>query len=191
MLRIMLIFMLSITSSMVNAKTWNFSINDMKLVKSCDGWVTCDTEVTNDYTLTGSFTAEDENNDGSIAASELSSMTFSWISPAHIFLSEDDYNSGFNGDGAYVDRFNYSPSTGLDLRLMGWYIGFDTTFGLRSGGKGISTYGYYDDNTYTKVSSPVPEPSTYALLISGLLLMAYVRNKQISGKNKQLSLLTA
>lgn len=140
------------------------------------------------FRISGSFTAEDLDHDGTIRLDELSQFNV-W---GNDFLTFDcEYTSGFH---CYIDEFTYRLDGKLDFKTSNYYLdefssgsGKDIKMGDNAEDWGYGAFGdrsyvyrWTDQTTFTISPPPVPEPSTYAMLGAGTLLLAGWRGRRKS-----------
>jgi hypothetical protein len=131
--------------------------------------------------VSGSFTAEDLDRDGTIRMDELSALTVSNVS-----YRPCSFNDGYV---CSLDSFTYALDGKLDFSVEeGEYDGFGTAFGTKiiageyvyrwwygPSGRANHYYRWTPQTSFTISPPPVPEPSTYAMLGVGMLLLGVRR----------------
>lgn len=138
------------------------------------------------YTVTGTFSGIDGNNDNVIAKSELTELTV---------LGRDFVNCS-DGDSCYIWWFNYGKDTGLNFRARYEALGYNPESVYRESLLEVETEGYvgysedvYSGNNYSawftpetvetiNQISPVPEPRAFAMFGAGMLLLGVAARRR-------------
>jgi PEP-CTERM motif len=138
--------------------------------------------------ISGSFTAEDLDHDGTIRVDELTQFKV-W---GDDFLTWDcQYTSGFH---CYINEFTYRLDGKLDFNTENYYLDeFSSGAGnrIKTGDQAVdwgygafgrrdTVYRWTNQTVFTISPPPVPEPSTYAMLGAGMLLLAGWRGRHKS-----------
>lgn len=132
------------------------------------------------FEVRGTFTGDDLNKDGTISLQELTSFEMGYYT--------EDACANEYGAHCYVDAFSFSSDRKLAFKSRHYYV----SDGPFSSETRIDTdtkveqwaYGYHNVYTWTNqtkltlVQLPVPEPSTYAMLGAGMLVLAGLRARR-------------
>lgn len=168
MKKILPVLLLAAASSCAQAETWTFTYQGFHHSGAFDP----------DYRLQGSFTGLDHDSNGVIDLVELTVME----------VEGGDYIGPGNGSGVeyYLDSFSYALTGALQfstryyysdgiLRLAGSIISGDRirveSNHTGTGEDFLRNYYWTDQTTFAISPPPVPEPSTYAMLGLGALLV--------------------
>jgi len=140
------------------------------------------------FRISGSFTAEDLDRDGTIRVDELTQFEVwntSLLAPEcamgmglrcyiNAFTYRLDGKLDFDAERYYLDEFSSGSGKNIKTgeKAEDWGFG---AFGDRS-----YVYRWTDQTTFAISPPPVPEPSTYAMLGAGMLLLAGWRGRRKS-----------
>lgn len=144
----------ALAGSAAHADQWNFVFHDLHHVYE---------DLTNgqstDYghvSLEGFFFADDLNHDGQINLAEVQLVSLG--------------GTGFSKADGEIASFSYGGGNALSITAYGYRAGLST-----AGGLSYSTGGYNDNywvdatSFITVTAAPVPEASSFTLLLAGLL----------------------
>ncbi|WP_181259254.1 PEP-CTERM sorting domain-containing protein [Pseudoduganella armeniaca] len=133
------------------------------------------------FKVSGTFTGDDLNRDGTISLQELTSFEMGYYTA--------DACANEYGAHCYVDAFSFSSDRKLAFKSRHYYIDdgpFSSGTYITTGEKVMQwgyfgpteTYTWTDQTKLTLVQLPVPEPSTYAMFGAGMLVLAGLRARR-------------
>ena len=162
--------------SLAHAATWDFVYKGFERTRS-DGYNTL-TDYAPEATLSGSFSGVDADGNGTLEKAELSDfqfLTFDYLPCSYGYCR--------------IDAFSFAPGGTLSFEIARSSMDPDGYRALSEYTKtGVSHQEYLNNTASTStymltwlpsttlvVTSPVPEPASYAMLGAGLLLLAAAR----------------
>ncbi len=107
-------------------------------------------------------------------------VAFSWDASPHNLPGGNPlgFSANLSADSDHPTQpMGVNPTEWLNIRFS---TDADLIAGLNNGGLrvGIHTQGYAGDGSESLVTTPIPEPETYALLLAGLGLLALARRRK-------------
>lgn len=160
-----------------HAESWNFSYQGFH-DKNADAFLP-------DRILTGSFTGQDSNGDGTFSRAEITSLVLN----GYDFVACQSLSNEYWTCGA--EAFSYTRGGKLEFtagqggtdpeRWRGaghYYVAGqqESGFDFRPGEFNIWAYEWTPQTTFT--ISPAPEPSTWALLLGGMPLLGWAARRR-------------